>query len=231
VYRFNHYVWEIDLTVYEKIVLLYLLERANEHGVCWPSLSTISRATGVSRRKLQRTLQSLKARGLVDWERIGGEEWQRNSYRLNLEAIARGGESGKAGVEDAPSEDRGLGGGVYQTPGGVYQTPGGVYQTRGGCLTDTLTNQITTHITTQKISSLSRSTVAGITKLTRERKRRGGQKLWPRKRSPKTLNPPLRARVSCLKKRTPPLVKRRTSPTLRTPWLPLAPPPPWSAAS
>jgi hypothetical protein len=244
VYRFNHHVWEMrDLTVYERIVLLYLLDRANEHGVCWPSLSTISRATGVSRKQVGRVLKSLRTRGLVDWEHIGEEGWRHNSYRLNLEAIARGGDSGKTRIEGASSEGRGLGGSVhqslgrdyqslgrdyqslgrdYQSLGRDYQSLGRDYQTPGWGLPDTgvgtLTNPITIHITTQiKISSLSRSTVANFTMLPRVKKRRGGQKLWPRKKTPKTLNPPLRARVSCLKKKTPPLVKRRTSPPPRTP--------------
>jgi hypothetical protein len=159
VYRFNHHVWEMrDLTVYERIVLLYLLDRANEHGVCWPSLSTISRATGVSRKQVHRVLQSLRARRLVDWEHIGEEGWRHNSYRLNLEAIARGGDPGKTGIEGASSKDQGLGGSVYQTPGSVYQTPGSVYQTPGsvyqtpgwcppdtGVVSDRHTNQSNNH--------------------------------------------------------------------------------------
>ena len=141
-YRFNHHVWEMqDLTVYEKIALLYLLDRANEHGICWPSLSTISRATGMSRKQVHRVLRSLKARGLVDWERIGEGGQYNNSYRLNLESIAGGGNSrknrNKAGIEDALLENQNSRGGVYQTPGSVYQTPDGVYQTPDCCPPDT----------------------------------------------------------------------------------------------
>jgi biotin operon repressor len=133
VYRFNHHVWEIrDLTVYERIVLLYLLDRANEHGVCWPSLSTISRATGVSRKQVYRVLQSLRARGLLDWEHVGEEGWRHNSYRLNLEAIARGSDSGKkTRIEGASSEGRGLGGSVHQSLGRDYQSLGRDYQSLG----------------------------------------------------------------------------------------------------
>ncbi len=143
-YRFNHHVWEMrDLTVYERIVLLYLLDRANEHGICWPSLSTIGRATGVSRRQVYRVLQSLRARGLVDWEHVG-DEWHHNSYRLNLEAIARGGDPREAGTEDASLKDRGLGGSVYQTPGSVYQTPGWCLTGTGG-VSDRHTNHPYNH--------------------------------------------------------------------------------------
>jgi hypothetical protein len=132
VYRFNHHVWEMrDLTAYERIVLLYLLDRANEHGVCWPSLSAISRATGASRKQVGRVLKSLRARGLVEWEHIGEEGWRHNSYRLNLEAIARGGDSGKTRIEGASSEGRGLGGSVYQTLGRDYQSLGRDYQSLG----------------------------------------------------------------------------------------------------
>lgn len=43
----------------------YLLGRANKAGQCWPSLTTIERETGISKRTIQRALDRLEERGVV----------------------------------------------------------------------------------------------------------------------------------------------------------------------
>ncbi|RTH99377.1 hypothetical protein CSW28_07770 [Thermus scotoductus] len=66
-YRYNHYVWGAPLTPNEKLVLLYLLDRSNEEGLCWPSITTIAASTGLSRRGVQNVLHRLRDLGLIAW--------------------------------------------------------------------------------------------------------------------------------------------------------------------
>ncbi len=86
-YRLNHHIWgNQDLEPSEKLLLLYLLDRSDQNGVCWPSLQTISRHTGLSRWGVQKVLKRLRDRGYLSWE----QEGYSNTYRLNLDRLAEG---------------------------------------------------------------------------------------------------------------------------------------------
>lgn len=131
-YRYNHHIWQNqDLQPLEKLLMLYLLDRSNEHGICWPSVTTISKDTGLARRTVMKLLRGLERRGYLTRERIG----YTNTYRLNLTKIAlvSGPEGDGApdaltsaphapyGAPDAPGSARGAPDGASGAPGVVHE--------------------------------------------------------------------------------------------------------------
>ena len=52
-------------TTAEKLVIVVLAWRADEGGICWPSVVSIARQTGLTRRTVIRCLASLSRKGLV----------------------------------------------------------------------------------------------------------------------------------------------------------------------
>jgi DNA-binding transcriptional MocR family regulator len=61
-------------------VLRDLADRANESGVCWPSIATIAADTGYDRRTIQRALRTLEHERLIESKRTG----RGSRYTLNL---------------------------------------------------------------------------------------------------------------------------------------------------
>ena len=55
-------------------VYIYLAERANQDGICWPAIRTIAKELRLSQSTVRRALQDLRGEGLI-------ETTQR--YRLN----------------------------------------------------------------------------------------------------------------------------------------------------
>lgn len=65
----KHLSWAFDLeglTSSEKLTLLALCDRADQNGKCWPAYTDILRRTGLNRKTLARTIQSLEAKGLIE---------------------------------------------------------------------------------------------------------------------------------------------------------------------
>lgn len=59
-------VWDLDLPPGEKLVLLALVDQANDDGRnCWPSVETICKRSGQGERTVRRALQSLESKGLL----------------------------------------------------------------------------------------------------------------------------------------------------------------------
>ena len=52
--QFNFIYAEEHLSHREKAVYIYLRDRANVSGVCWPGIKTIARELGLSPRTVQR---------------------------------------------------------------------------------------------------------------------------------------------------------------------------------
>ncbi|BDG27210.1 hypothetical protein TthSNM66_18460 [Thermus thermophilus] len=134
-YRYNHYVWGSPLSPSEKLLLLYVLDRCDENGTCWPSLNTISRDTGFSRRGVIQILERLRALGVLSWHvaEEGGERGPR-IYRVHIERIrALGGErSAPGGEHSAPPGETtapGVVNGVHHLGNLVHQ--GGAPDARG----------------------------------------------------------------------------------------------------
>lgn len=66
-------VWKLDLPDSEKIVMLALADCANDEGLAWPSMATLSRKCSKSERTCQTVMRSLEAKGLVEREEIKGK--------------------------------------------------------------------------------------------------------------------------------------------------------------
>ncbi len=75
-------VWALsDLSPFQKLVLVALADRANDEGVCWPSIETLSKKTGMTGRGVQKTIRTLEEFGLLERQETTGRS---NKYVLIL---------------------------------------------------------------------------------------------------------------------------------------------------
>lgn len=76
-----------DLSGNAVLVLLALMARVNQEGVCWPSHRTIAADAHVSERTARRCLDELRDAGLVSWtgQSDGSGGQGSNLYRLHVE--------------------------------------------------------------------------------------------------------------------------------------------------
>lgn len=63
--KFN-FIYAEDLSHREKTVYIYLRDRADASGVCWPGIKTIARELELSSRTVQRALGDLEHAGLLE---------------------------------------------------------------------------------------------------------------------------------------------------------------------
>ena len=63
--KFN-FIYAEDLSQRETTVYIYLRDRADASGVCWPGIKTIARELELSPRTVQRALGDLERAGLVE---------------------------------------------------------------------------------------------------------------------------------------------------------------------
>ena len=66
-----------ELSGKAKAVYMYLLDRANSKGECWPAIPTICRQLSLSRSTVQRACKELERRGLL----TRAERWRENGGR------------------------------------------------------------------------------------------------------------------------------------------------------
>ena len=64
--RFNFIYAEEELGHRAKTVYVYLRDRSDASGVCWPGIKTIARELELSPRTVQRALGDLERAGLVE---------------------------------------------------------------------------------------------------------------------------------------------------------------------
>lgn len=85
------WAWEQPVGTLRKLVLLYLAERADGDGTCWPTLDAIMAATGMARATIVHHLAALETGGLLTRRHRGGTGTGRasNVYRLNLAQHAK----------------------------------------------------------------------------------------------------------------------------------------------
>lgn len=57
--------WEADLSCPAKLVLISLADQSNDEGVCWPSVTTIMRRTGLCERAVRGHLKDLEEAGHI----------------------------------------------------------------------------------------------------------------------------------------------------------------------
>lgn len=65
-------------------VYMYLKERSNKEGVCWPAVSTMSRELSLSRSTIQRALRELENTGWLTREPRWRENGTSSSNRYYL---------------------------------------------------------------------------------------------------------------------------------------------------
>ena len=74
-------IYKLDLSLRAKTVYMYLKDRANGEGCCWPAIKTIAKDLNLSRSTVKRSLTDLCNAGLLEKE----HRWRENgSYTSNL---------------------------------------------------------------------------------------------------------------------------------------------------
>lgn len=62
------FLYRTDLTHRAVSVYIYLADRANKNGECWPGIRTISRELKLSQSTVRRALNDLRKEGLLETE-------------------------------------------------------------------------------------------------------------------------------------------------------------------
>ena len=65
--RFN-FLYKMDLQHRAVAVYIYLADRANKNGECWPAIPTIARELKLSQSTVRRALQDLREAELLETE-------------------------------------------------------------------------------------------------------------------------------------------------------------------
>ena len=77
-------IYSSDLPHRARAVYMYLKDRTNKNGICWPSIKTIARELKLSRATVCRALDDLCKAGLLAkenrWRENGGET--SNLYKI-----------------------------------------------------------------------------------------------------------------------------------------------------
>lgn len=58
-------IYQKDMSARSKLVYMYLKDRANKDGQCWPAIQTIGRDLGLSRSTVKRALKELERAALL----------------------------------------------------------------------------------------------------------------------------------------------------------------------
>jgi hypothetical protein len=70
---------------YQQVLMAWLCKHSNEDGVCWPSLNTLAKECGMSRRSVVTHLQALEKMGfLLKQHRLADGEFLSNNYKVIL---------------------------------------------------------------------------------------------------------------------------------------------------
>ena len=62
------FLYRMDLPHRAKSVYIYLTDRANKDGECWPAIPTIARELKLSQSTVRRALQDLRKAGFLETE-------------------------------------------------------------------------------------------------------------------------------------------------------------------
>jgi hypothetical protein len=73
---------DIELSPTQKLLIIVLSNYADAQGICWPSLETLSKKTGLSRRSVITQIQSLEKLNAL--KKVGTTQYHTNIYRLNF---------------------------------------------------------------------------------------------------------------------------------------------------
>lgn len=78
-------IYSADLPHRAVTVYMYLKERANQEGICWPAVSTISRELSLSRSTIQRAMRELERSGWITKEPRWRENGSSSSNRYHIQ--------------------------------------------------------------------------------------------------------------------------------------------------
>jgi len=79
------WAWAQPLKGTQKLVLLNLVERANNEGECYPSIARIAKDTGTDRKTVMAALNALSEAGLITKQQQTGNSTR---YLINTQAQA-----------------------------------------------------------------------------------------------------------------------------------------------
>lgn len=89
-----------------KLLLVKLADSANDDGVCWPSVRTLSLHTGISKSAVSRMVNMLAEQGVLTIKETIREDGSKgaNVYTLNMEGVPLGGVPPRVG-QGVPAKD------------------------------------------------------------------------------------------------------------------------------
>jgi hypothetical protein len=89
----RHYgwAWQQQVRPAVKLVLLYLVERADRSGTCWSKGKTIAEATGIGRTTVYEALATLEHRGLITRRHRHRSDGTRASDEITLVLVPESG--------------------------------------------------------------------------------------------------------------------------------------------
>lgn len=136
--------WRVKLKSERKLVLLFLAERADEAGICFPSMTMISEACGITYRGAEKIIAAFIAGGILERISLGGGRGNPSTYRMlipaktpnvetpNGEAVDTGNPEPYSGNgRETPNPQAGFSKGNPELRGGVRsaETPNGETET------------------------------------------------------------------------------------------------------
>lgn len=62
------FIYKLDLPHRAVAVYVYLADRANKNGECWPAIPTIAQELSLSQSSIRRALRDLRKEGLIQTE-------------------------------------------------------------------------------------------------------------------------------------------------------------------
>ena len=78
------FIYRMELSHRAKSVYIYLTDRANKDGECWPAIPTIARELELSQSTVRRALQDLRSAGLLETEQRYRKHGGKSSLRYTL---------------------------------------------------------------------------------------------------------------------------------------------------
>ncbi|HKX31349.1 MAG TPA: helix-turn-helix domain-containing protein [Blastocatellia bacterium] len=83
----RHYrdlAWQMRYRAEKKLVLLFLAERADDDGICWPSMPVIAEACEITQRGAEKIIAAFVKDGVITRVTAGGGRGRSTVYRLEL---------------------------------------------------------------------------------------------------------------------------------------------------
>ena len=78
------FLYCMDLPSRAVLVYIYLADRANKDGECWPAIPTIAKELKLSQNTVRRAIQDLRKEGLIETEQRYRKHGGDSSLRFKL---------------------------------------------------------------------------------------------------------------------------------------------------